>query len=388
MSLVQLAQHLDPTRYAPFIVLAEHGPIEDVIRDAGLEYRVEPLRSAFSYGAHVRFRGRMLATFLAQFVPTVRASTRLAQELRPVLVHLNTTVLLASAWAFRRAGIPIVWHAREIIGRDTWLKSLKLDVIESLATRIIAASDAVRRQFRNQEKVVRIYNALDLGTFKEDALSQRDEVRRCHGIPLSAPVVGIVGSVQHPKGHFAFLEAFQNVLDELPEARLMVVAGGVGSEYARSWKGRGKRVLNKPFDHLEAMQRDAARRGLADCVVYTGYQLDMPRMYAAMDVLVFPVLKPEGFGRPLIEAMAMHRPVVASDIGPSAEIVQDGVTGCLVPPGDVDALAGAIISLLTDQEKASAMGRAGRHQVETRFNMGDHVAAVQRVYEEVLSLPQ
>jgi len=387
LSLVQLAQHLDPTRYAPFIVLAEHGPIETVIRDVGLEYRVEPLRSAFSYGAHVRLSGRMLATFLTQFVPTMRASTKLAQELRPVLVHLNTTVLLVSAWAFHRAGIPIVWHAREIIGRENRLKSLKLDVIESLATRIIAASEAVRRQFRNQEKVVRIYNALDLGGFGGEALSQRDDMRRYFGIPLNAPVVGIVGSVQYPKGHFILLEAFQKVLAELPEARLMVVAGGVGPEYARSWKGRVKRALNKPFDLLEAMQRDTARRGLADRVVYTGYQLDMPRMYATMDVLAFPVLKPEGFGRPLIEAMAMRRPVVTSDIGPSAEIVQDGVTGRLVPPGDVDALAGAVIALLMDREKASAMGQAGRHQVETRFNMADHVAAVQRIYEEVLALP-
>ena len=386
LSMVYLAAHLDRDRYEPLVILTGDGPVREICQRYGVACRVVPLRSTFNYAAHVKFRLRMLVNFSYHLLPTIRDTTNLARKVQPDLIHLNTTSLLPAAWAFRQLGLPIVWHAREITGRETWLKSLKLDIIELLATRIIATSEAVSRQYRNQQKVVRIYNAVDLERFNEDALSQRDDVRRRFGIPLNAPVVGIVGSVQHPKGHFTLLEAFQNVLVELPEARLMVVAGGVGPEYARSWKGRVKRALNKPFDLLEAMQRDAARRGLADRVVYTGYQLDMPRMYAAMDVLAFPVLKPEGFGRPLIEAMAMRRPVVASDIGPSAEIVQDGVTGCLVPPGDMDALAGAIITLLTDQEKASAMGRAGRHQVETRFNMTDHVAAVQRVYEEVLTL--
>ena len=104
---------------------------------------------------------------------------------------------------------------------------------------------------------------------------------------------------------------------------------------------------------------------------------------ADLDVFVLPSLW-EGFGLVLVEAMAAGRPVVASAVGPIPEIVVDGVTGLLVPPGDPAALAEAIIRVLQDPELASAMGRAGRARVERELRVDTMVARTEALYDELL----
>jgi glycosyltransferase involved in cell wall biosynthesis len=105
-------------------------------------------------------------------------------------------------------------------------------------------------------------------------------------------------------------------------------------------------------------------------------------MLAAADVLVFPSLEPEGFGRPIIEAMALARPVVATDVGPSAELIGPEA-GRLVPP-DADHVARGISEVLASPELREHMGRAGRRRVECRFGLDRQMAEMSRIYGEAL----
>ena len=115
----------------------------------------------------------------------------------------------------------------------------------------------------------------------------------------------------------------------------------------------------------------------------TGYVRDVARVIAATDVLVFPSLEPEGFGRPIIEAMALARPVVATDVGPSRELLGDEA-GSLVTP-ERRALADALADLLDQPELRARMGRAGRARVEQHFSLDRQVAEMSGVYRRALA---
>jgi glycosyltransferase involved in cell wall biosynthesis len=136
------------------------------------------------------------------------------------------------------------------------------------------------------------------------------------------------------------------------------------------------------MDNLDALLREARRRGLIERIRVTGFRRDIARLIAATDLLVFPSLEPEGFGRPIIEAMALGRPVVATDVGPSRDLLGPEA-GVLVAP-DPAQLARAVQDLLRSPEKRQRMGRAGRRRVEACFTLERQVGAMSRVYREAL----
>jgi glycosyltransferase involved in cell wall biosynthesis len=179
------------------------------------------------------------------------------------------------------------------------------------------------------------------------------------------------------KGHWLLLDA----LGRLPDTvQLVLVTGGVTAAYARSARGRVKRALGLPLDNLDALTRDAARLGLRRRLSVTGFRRDVARVLAAADVLAFPSLAAEGFGRPIIEAMAMACPVVATDVGPSAELL--GPEAGRLVPADADSLAAALDEVLRSPELRARMGEAGRRRVERCFSLDRQVAEMSAVYRE------
>ena len=190
----------------------------------------------------------------------------------------------------------------------------------------------------------------------------------------------VIGSVQQVKGHWLLLDALGR--PEVANADLVLVTGGVGPDYAHSARGRIKRVLNMPLDNLDAFQRGSQRRGLSDRIHVTGFRRDVARLLSAADILVFPSLAPEGFGRPIIEAMALGRPVVATNVGPSAELL-GADAGRLVSP-DPASLARALGDLLRAPDERARMGRAGRRRVEACFTLDRQVAEMSAIYREAV----
>jgi glycosyltransferase involved in cell wall biosynthesis len=120
-----------------------------------------------------------------------------------------------------------------------------------------------------------------------------------------------------------------------------------------------------------------------DGVRFIGEEDDVPRLLAASDVVTFPSTVPH-FARPIIEAGAMAKPVVASRLGGPLELVEDGVTGVLAPPDDVEALATALVGLLRDPARRTRMGEAGYQRVRERFDASAVARRVFEVYEEIL----
>ncbi len=366
---VSLLKLLSKLELESSVVFTEAGPLIEFARELNVTASVVPTGGALYYSAHARLGVRGIARFVRTFPAAVRRARQELRARRPDVVHLNTSVLLAWAAAARRERVPVVWVVREVLGAR-W----QARFIQRHATRLVVVSNAVRKCFPTEADVRVIYNAVDLAEFApHDGAAARAEL----GLEPSERVLMVLGSVQRAKGHWLMLEAVTH-MNTRP--RLVLVTGGVDADYARSTRGRLKGLLRQPMDNLDALLRDAAAKSLQQQIMVTGWRRDVPRVLAAADVVVFPSIAPEGFGRPIIEAMAMARPVVATDIGPSLELL-GGEAGALVPP-EPGALADAIDSLLGDPERREQMGQAGRARAEALFGIERQVMAMSAIYRE------
>jgi glycosyltransferase involved in cell wall biosynthesis len=228
--------------------------------------------------------------------------------------------------------------------------------------RVIAVSQAIVHKIADERgpdvPVSLIYNGVDLERYdhQEPCCTLREE----YGMPSGARLVGVVARLEPEKGHATLLEAWPAVLRACPDAYLLVV-------------GEGSRC-----DELRAQASDL---GIADRVVFTGRREDVPAITAALDVAVLPSYR-EAQGLSVLEAMALSRPVVASDVGGIPEMIEDGVTGLLVPPRDPSALAAAIVRLLDDHPLADMVGRAGHDLVHRRFCLEQMIAGIEQIYDE------
>ena len=317
VSLLKLLAALDSAQFQSHAIFTEAGDLLELAAELGVPASVVRTGGAFFYSAHARLGLRSIARFLRTFPSSVRRAQRALRQCEPDLVHLNTSVLLAWAAAARRERRRVVWVVREVLGPDPTLRAWHAGFIRRHAREVVAISDAVAACF--PFSVERVYNAVDLADFRLDLLPHSATVRRELGIRPDAQVVAMVGSVQRPKGHWLLLDA----LPYLRGVEVLLVTGGVDRAYGSSLKGRLKRAARMPLDNLDAFLREAEARGLSKRLHVSGYTRDVARLVAAADLLVFPSLEPEGFGRPIIEAMALARPVVATDVGPSRELLGD-----------------------------------------------------------------
>ena len=228
--------------------------------------------------------------------------------------------------------------------------------------RLIAVSRLDRREAQHEGRdtapISLIHNGVDLERYdhQEPCCTLREE----YGLPSRGPDRGGRRPARAREGPPDAARGLDVRRRRRPDATLLVV--GEGSR-------RGA---------LEAMAREL---GIADRVVFTGRRDDVPAVTAALDVAVLPSYR-EALGLTILEAMALSRPIVASNVGGIPEMVEDGVTGLLVPPHDAEALAAAIVRLLHDHPLADTLGRAGHDLVHERFCIERMVPAVEQIYEE------
>jgi glycosyltransferase involved in cell wall biosynthesis len=180
-------------------------------------------------------------------------------------------------------------------------------------------------------------------------------------------LVGTVGRMQTVKDQPTLARAFVRALELRPalRERLRLVLIGEGP-------------LKSQCEELLAVA------GAADLAWLPGERADVPELMRGLHAYALPSLA-EGISNTILEAMASALPVVATEVGGNAELVEPGVTGLLVPPSDVDSLAQGLIELAEDPIRAAAMGRAGRAQAEARFSLEAMVATYQRVYDRCLA---
>lgn len=344
ISLLDLAATLDRSRWMPTLIAPGEGEVAARGRAIGLDTRIVPLPTV------------RRPTW--QVCRSVAALRHVRRETGARLLHANgSRAMLFAALAAARRACPVIWHVR-VGDREPLLDRL----LARRAAVIVVNSEAVRRRFAwvKPPKVRVVYNGVDLPRYAPCRPS--GETRAAWGVPAAAPLIMSVGRFVAYKGYQDLIDAAAVVHREVPEARWVLVGDG---------------------ELRPALTARAAEHGLDKHVHFLGWRDDVPALLAQGDLFVMPS-HGEHFGRVVVEAMAMAKPVVATDAGGVPEIVQDGETGLLVPAADPAALARAMTRLLRDRAAAQRMGWAGRRRVEERFSLARHVQEMERIYAQCL----
>jgi glycosyltransferase involved in cell wall biosynthesis len=351
--LLELVSRLDRSRFEPLVALSTDVPYagrltrrleRNGVRVVHLRIGVLRRRALRSPAAAARFALDVAAS--------TAALTRLLSKERIALVHANTVTVFPAALAARLAGRRLLWHVHEIVTPRRG-RALLHGLVRTLAHRVVVVSGAARASLGRAVRAEVIPNGV--------------EERERAAPPVAPPIVAYVGRLSERKGPRVLLEAFASVASKHPEARLVYA----GDEFGGG-AGLGGELL-----------AEAGRRGLAGRVSFEPFSEDVAPLLSQATVVVSPSILPESFGLVLLEAMASGRAVIASDHGGPRELVVEGETGFLVPPGDAAALAAALDRVLSDPALARRLGETGRVRAREHFAIDETVRRFEEVYEEL-----
>jgi glycosyltransferase involved in cell wall biosynthesis len=243
---------------------------------------------------------------------------------------------------------------------------------ERFVDRFMVVSDALEKVMIEKHKiephrVVKIYNGIETDEYRisnEEVVCRKSSLKEELDLENDVSVVGAIGRLVWQKGFEYFIEAIPNVLKKIPEAMFLIVGEG---ELKEKLKVKSEKLKVK------------------DSLIFTGFRDDIKEILQSIDVLVMPSLL-EGLPMILLEAMAMEKPIVATDIDGIKDVLDNGKTGLLVPPKDPEALSEAIVNLLIQRDKAYQMGKKARTVVNEQFSVDTMVEKVEEVYQELLQL--
>jgi glycosyltransferase involved in cell wall biosynthesis len=299
---------------------------------------------------------------------------RVIRDFRPSVVHTHAAKAgLLGRVAARLAGVPVVvhtYHGHVLRGYFGPVKTAVFRALEALLSRLsdalIAVSEAVKEDLvelsvARAERIRVVPLGLDLERFTE-ALP-RGGLRTATGVSADVPLVGMVGRLVPIKDVPTFLRAAAFVREARPDVRFALVGDG---------------------EEREALERTTEQLGLTGALSFHGWRRDMEAVYGDLDVVVNSS-RNEGTPVALIEALASARPVVATRVGGTADLLGGGAFGLLVPPEDPQALAAAILGVLDEPQAAQRRALRGRAQVLVKHGAARLVDDIDRLYRELLS---
>ncbi|WP_322042725.1 glycosyltransferase family 4 protein [Paraburkholderia sp. J67] len=262
---------------------------------------------------------------------------------------------------------PIVWHAHDVMTRDHFGK-MQLRIVRWLVRHAIdqvvansqATADAlIELTGLPASAIPVVHNGIDVDAFMHADPVEAQSLRRRFNLPENAWLAGLFGRLAPWKGQHVAIES----LTRLQDVHLALVGGALFGE----------------DDYVKELHCLAARLGVADRVHFVGTRNDVPVLMKAMDVILHTSLKPEPFGRVIIEGMAAGRPVVASGAGGVTEIVQHRMNGWLIEPGNVAALADAIETLRATPNLVQCMTDRAVHDVQQHFALDAYLQQVTHI---------
>jgi glycosyltransferase involved in cell wall biosynthesis len=337
-----IALGLDPTEFRPSMCLLDTaGPLARQLVEAAIPVHVLGRRPGFDW----RLLPRLYRLFRAQRVDIVQTH------------HLAP--LIYSALPARLAGARLVHVEHERFTYENPKARRRLRVLSTLCHRVVVVGSDVRNYLVAEAgipavKVGVIPNGVDLGRYTP--VGRRS--RAACGLPEQGRLIGHVARLDRPKDQATLLRAFALVLESQRDARLVIAGDG-------------------PLRaDLEAL---AASLGTTGKVDFLGARQDVPELLPHFAAFALSSVN-EGLPLVILEAMAAARPVVSTAVGDMPGIIEDGVAGLLVPPGDPKLLADALIALLERPEWAESMGRSAHSVIEHRFNLESTIAQYRSLY--------
>lgn len=355
MMLYRLLKQLDKTRYSIIVVsIIPLGKIADKIKKLGIDVISMDMTSKLDVSAIFR-----LVRFLKDYKPTI---------LHSYLFHAN----LLGRIAGKIAGVPIIISSirNTIFGGQIRELALRYTDFLSDATTIIcetAAKRMISRKVVPKEKLHVIYNGIDPKMYENFSEDDRQKMRMEFNIPDTATLLISVGRLQKQKGYPYLIQSAVELKNR-------------GYNFVWLIAGEGELRFQ-----LEQMVKNY---GLEDTIRFLGLREDVPKLMFASDIFVLTSLW-EGLPGVVLEAMAVGLPVVATDVGGTPELVEDGTNGFLIPPGNPMKMADAIEKLINmSGEARRKIGSMGKEIVKEKFTVETMARKHEGLYVKLLQKKQ
>jgi glycosyltransferase involved in cell wall biosynthesis len=377
IALANLIRNIDRSMVYPIVLLSADGPLVERLRGEA-EVHVLPLEETVAGAAKDSLGWRSLFR-LQESIATLRYIRKVSAFLREMqidLIHTNSLKAdIIGGIAAKRSRIPVVWHVRDRIEPD-YLPGSVVRIFRVLSRIlpdfVIANSAATLKTIHLGRK--RQGLAIPSGVVLEErtrVVHDGYEVEAADQNVDSGPVrrVGLVGRISPWKGQHIFIQAAAIVHQEFPKLIFEIIGAALFEERA----------------YEQQLHDLCASLGLTNAVKFAGFVEQVSARIAQLEIIVHASTTGEPFGQVIIEGMAAAKPVVATNGGGVPEIVQDGVTGLLVPMGDARKMAEAILYLLKNPELGEQMGARGRVRALDQFTIHQTARKVEAVYKEVLA---
>ena len=358
LCLFNLVKNLDRNLFEPVVVFPTDGPLKERVAALGVTTYISPLE--WWVGAEERY-------FYSDFCLEDRVAKlcEIIDRERPDVIHTNTSVIMEGAVAASRKNIPHVWHLHEVMDGHPSLKPflpfpLFYRIIEELSQGIVVVSNSAKLELSKYiaaEKLTVIHNGIE-----QPPAPVQDDASLRESLTLSddAVIAVTVASISLYKGHDNLVHAVPYVMKVNPHVHFVLV--GPSSDQS-----------------LDRVMGLARKLGVQDNIHYLGFRSDVPGILAQSDLFVLPSLK-EAFPLAVLEAMAAGKAVVATDCCGPTEMVEQGVSGFIVPVNDPDALASSIVNAIADPSKLREMGKRGREIFGQKFTIDTYAEAFTHFY--------
>lgn len=305
-----------------------------------------------------------IVKFVILFPLTVRIMHHILDENDVDVIYLNTSVMISCGIIAKIYRKPVITHIREVPYINAFGKLL-LKLHEQVSDLIICNSLATKKR---SDLIIResilIYDWVDLKRFyPSDVKTAKTKI----GIAADKICIGMANQLSRAKGVFVLLEAAFLLLKKELDVVFLFVGG-----FARK---------DEEYDFWEQINKSE----YSSHFVTTGWVRNPECYLAAMDIIVVPNIKAEGFGKSVIEAQAMNKPLIVSNVGPASELVQDGKTAILIEPNDPEVLAETITYLLDNPDTRKRLEKNGRNFVSHRFGLEQGTKKIVSIIDGMLN---
>jgi len=360
--ILDLAANLPAGKFTPIVALPYAGSLQAELDRRGVQNLVLPM-AVVRRGA---LNGLGLLRLLLSFPSGVLVAVRFIRRNEVDVVHTNGAVILTGAVAAWICQIPHIWHIHENI-RDEFASLWRFfhRLVTATSRKVVCVSEGTAGQFPDRRKIQVIYNGIAIS---RDSVTPKDpsEPWEEQGETLK---IGMIGRISPRKGQAVLLEAYARCRQKnhLPPSHLY--------------------LFGDTFPGYEAYQQSLYEQtrtlGLEGQVTFAGFRPDIQRIYPHLDLVVFPSILPEGFPMVVMEALAACRPVIASAAGGPVEIIEPGVSGILVPPGDIKALEEALADLIASPDERRRLGEGGYRRLQAEFTREKMIRQFVELYESL-----
>lgn len=272
----------------------------------------------------------------------------LVKEEKPHLIYTNSQKAhIIGVIGGKFMGRGVVVHFRDILPKRIDIK-IWLHFLCRLSDAVIAISKSVAKSLPKSNKIRVVYNGVKIKSLPKNS-------------PPPPYKIGYVGQIARWKGVKYFVDAAKLIVKERGDVIFFIIGGPIFGD----------------IHYLEELKAEVEK--LEDSIKFVGNISDPLSYINTLHIVVYPSIEDEPFGRVLIEANSLGKPVIATNVGAIPEIIKDGVNGILIPPRDVYKLKTAIEELITNTEKREKMGKKGKEVVRQRFNLEEKVRQIEGI---------